>query len=567
MGAAWPKDERQPHQDRRARIGGRFNRSSASIRRPCKMQRGCEIPIDAFILARLEKEHLKPSPEADKETLLRRVSLDLTGLLPSPEEIRDFLADTRPDAYERVVDRLLASPHYGERWGRHWLDVARYADSDGYTIDAPRQMWKYRDWVINALNRDMPFDQFVDRADRRRPAAEPDRRSADRHRLPSQHAQQLRRRHRFRTVPRGGGRRPRVHHRRRVSRADARLRALPRSQVRSRSRRRSSTSSSPTSTMWTRLRARRSGTTSTGRFSKVPTPEEIARQEGVSMRSGRRSAKSWSRMCGNWRRVPRKPGDPDPSKDPGLIERVQQPARAAPARAEASPPRWSCASCRSRAKATSIWAAISRARALSVQAGDPGRAAAVAAGRQYAARSREVAGGSAESAHQPRHRQSHVAGVFRQGHRRDGKRFRHAGRRPIASGTARLAGQRIHPPEVEPEGDPPADRHVGDVPAVLEADDRRSRRSIRTTSCWRGRTGCGWKPRSSAMPALAASGLLTATVGGPSVYPPIPEGAMAVTQVSGAWPTATGPDRYRRGLYTFFRRSAAYPGPGGLRRA
>src|SRR5215472_12703148 len=118
-------------------------------------------PIDQFILARLEKEHLQPSPTASKETLLRRVSLDLTGLPPTPAEIRDFVADTRPDAYERVVDRLLASPHYGERWGRHWLDVARYADSDGYTIDAPRQMWKYRDWVINAFNHDMPFDEFV----------------------------------------------------------------------------------------------------------------------------------------------------------------------------------------------------------------------------------------------------------------------------------------------------------------------------------------------------------------------------------------------------------------------
>src|SRR5205823_9247095 len=113
------------------------------------------------VLVRLEKERLKPSPEADKATLLRRVSLDLTGLLPSPQEVQEFVSDSRPDAYEKVVDRLLASPHYGERWGRHWLDVARYADSDGYTIDGPRQMWKYRDWVIDALNRDVPFDQFV----------------------------------------------------------------------------------------------------------------------------------------------------------------------------------------------------------------------------------------------------------------------------------------------------------------------------------------------------------------------------------------------------------------------
>ncbi|MGH9674762.1 MAG: PSD1 and planctomycete cytochrome C domain-containing protein, partial [Bryobacteraceae bacterium] len=118
-------------------------------------------PIDRFILAKLQSAELKPSPEASRNTLLRRVSLDLTGLPPTAKELEEFLADTRPDAYERAVDWLLASPHYGERWGRHWLDIARYADSDGYTIDAPREIWKYRDWVIAAMNRDMPFDQFT----------------------------------------------------------------------------------------------------------------------------------------------------------------------------------------------------------------------------------------------------------------------------------------------------------------------------------------------------------------------------------------------------------------------
>ena len=118
-------------------------------------------PIDSFVLARLEKEKLQPSPEADRATLLRRVSLDLTGLPPTPTEMREFLADRSANAYEKVVDRLLASPHYGERWGRHWLDAARYADSDGYSIDAPRPIWKYRDWVIAAFNKDMPLTQFT----------------------------------------------------------------------------------------------------------------------------------------------------------------------------------------------------------------------------------------------------------------------------------------------------------------------------------------------------------------------------------------------------------------------
>src|SRR6185436_8789150 len=98
---------------------------------------------------------------AERGTLIRRVALDLVGLPPSPEEVEAFVADERPDAYERVIDRLLASPQYGERWGRHWLDLARYADSNGYTRDFGRQIWKYREWVIDAINRNMPFDQFT----------------------------------------------------------------------------------------------------------------------------------------------------------------------------------------------------------------------------------------------------------------------------------------------------------------------------------------------------------------------------------------------------------------------
>ena len=117
--------------------------------------------LDHFILARLEKEKIPPSPEADRVTLIRRLNLDLIGLPPSPAEVDAFLADRAPDAHARLVERLLESPHYGERWGRWWLDVARYADSNGYSIDAPRSIWKYRDWVIAALNADQPFDQFT----------------------------------------------------------------------------------------------------------------------------------------------------------------------------------------------------------------------------------------------------------------------------------------------------------------------------------------------------------------------------------------------------------------------
>ena len=118
--------------------------------------------IDAFVLARLEQEGLRPSTEASRPTLIKRLCYDLIGLPPEPGEVDRFLNDTRPDAYEKLVDRLLQSTHFGERWGRHWLDKARYADSDGYEKDNPRpEAWRYRDWVIESVNNDMPFDQFT----------------------------------------------------------------------------------------------------------------------------------------------------------------------------------------------------------------------------------------------------------------------------------------------------------------------------------------------------------------------------------------------------------------------
>jgi mono/diheme cytochrome c family protein len=118
-------------------------------------------PLDQFILARLGAEQLTPAPEADRVTQIRRLSFDLLGLPPSPSEVAAFVEDTAPHAYERLVDRLLQSPHFGERWGRHWLDLARYADSNGFTRDTARSIWLYREWVVEALNRDLPFDQFT----------------------------------------------------------------------------------------------------------------------------------------------------------------------------------------------------------------------------------------------------------------------------------------------------------------------------------------------------------------------------------------------------------------------
>jgi uncharacterized protein DUF1553/uncharacterized protein DUF1549/cytochrome c len=157
QGAPWPESPEdvryQPHWAYRQPIRAR----------PPAVQNGGWVrnPIDAFVLARLEREGLTPSPEAPRATLIRRVSLDLTGLPPSVDEVDAFVADTRLDAYERMVDRFLESPRYGERWARSWLDLVRYADTDGGSWDRSRSMWPYRDWVIRALNQDMPFTRFT----------------------------------------------------------------------------------------------------------------------------------------------------------------------------------------------------------------------------------------------------------------------------------------------------------------------------------------------------------------------------------------------------------------------
>ena len=133
------------------------------VRRPAVPRvAAAEHPIDAFLDRWLAGQGLAPAPEADRRTLIRRLSFDLVGLPPSPEEVAAFLTDDRPGAYERLVDRLLASPHYGERWGRHWLDLVRFAETHGYERDDPKPgAWRYRDWVVAALNRDLPYDRFL----------------------------------------------------------------------------------------------------------------------------------------------------------------------------------------------------------------------------------------------------------------------------------------------------------------------------------------------------------------------------------------------------------------------
>lgn len=160
QGANWPADqvvEVRPHSDHWS-----FQAPRPTVPPQVRNRAWVRNPIDRFVLSRLEKEGVAPAPEADRDTLLRRLYLDLVGLPPSPEERAQFLNDTADGAYERLVERLLASSHFGERWGRHWLDMARYADSNGYERDDVRpNAWRYRDWVIQAINDDLPYDRFV----------------------------------------------------------------------------------------------------------------------------------------------------------------------------------------------------------------------------------------------------------------------------------------------------------------------------------------------------------------------------------------------------------------------
>ena len=158
-GAVWPEDAATPPKE----IDPHWAfKPVAAVEPPADPSGWSRGPVDRFIRAGLREHNLEPTPPADKGTLLRRVTFDLTGLPPTPEEIDAFLKDVAPDAYEKVVDRLLDSPRYGERWGRHWLDVARYADTGGFEADhLYPNAWRYRDYVIRSLNADKPFDRFI----------------------------------------------------------------------------------------------------------------------------------------------------------------------------------------------------------------------------------------------------------------------------------------------------------------------------------------------------------------------------------------------------------------------
>ncbi len=169
MGAPWPDGgaavvAKQPSSEEARKRNWSFQPVASPSIPTVKNPAWVKNPIDAFILAKLEEKNLAPAEPADRRTLIRRVSFDLIGLPPTPEEVETFVADSSPDAYEKLVDRLLASPHYGERWARHWLDVARYSDTKGYVFNEERNYpysYTYRDYVIRAFNDDLPYDQFI----------------------------------------------------------------------------------------------------------------------------------------------------------------------------------------------------------------------------------------------------------------------------------------------------------------------------------------------------------------------------------------------------------------------
>ncbi|MDQ2898186.1 MAG: PSD1 and planctomycete cytochrome C domain-containing protein [Acidobacteriota bacterium] len=511
-------------------------------------------PIDRFILARLQQEHLKPSPEADKETLLRRVSLDLTGLLPSAKEVQEFVADQRPDAYDRVVDRLLASPHYGERWGRHWLDVARYADSDGYTIDAPRQIWKYRDYVIAALNRDMPFNEFVI-----------EQIAGDL--LPNPTVDQLIATGFNRNTPSNfeGGidfeqyRVEAVVDR--VSTTGAAFLGLTLGCARCHDHKFDPISQKEFYQMVAFMNSEDEITSEAERydfnrpFLEVPTLDELARRKAFQSQ--------WSALSKElitYVRGLAASRTQDASKDPGLRERVKNLRDLRKAEPKVT--------------TTLIMRELPQPRESYIHlGGDFTRKGAIVK--------------PAVPAVLPQLPPNATS-------RLDLAKWLVDPQNPL---TSRVTVNRIWQEYfgkgiVETENDFGTQGAKPTHPELLDWlasefvrrnwSQKAIHRLIVTSATYRQSS----KRREDIEEAdpynkllarqnrlrldaeiirdagLSASGLLTETVGGPSVYPPIPDGALAVTQVKQAWPTSMGPDRFRRGMYTFFRRTAIYPGLG-----
>jgi hypothetical protein len=511
--------------------------------------------IDNFILARLEREHLQPSPEADRNTLLRRLSLDLTGLPPSPREVQDFVSDRSPNAYEKAADRLLASPHYGERWGRHWLDLARYADSDGYTIDSPRQIWKYRDWVINALNRDLPFDRFVI-----------EQIAGDM--LPNPTTEQL--------IATGFNRNTTSNYEGgidfeqyrveavadRVATTGAVFLGLTIGCARCHDHKYDPITQREFYQLFAFFNSSDEISSEAERYDfnrpilQLATPEELKRraEHQVKITAASRELAAYVKTLAA---KPTVDGDPPKHQDRGLRDLVGK-LRAA---RKDEPTLTS----------TLIMSELPAPRSTCIHlGGDFLRCGAqVSPGVPAALSSKPVTGTRLDLAKwlvDPANPLTARVTVNRMWQAYFGK-----GLVETENDFGLIGAQPTHPElldwlatEFVARGWSQKAMHRLIVTSATYRQASRRRPELEEPDPYNRLLARQLRMRLEAEilrdSALVASGLFTPVIGGPSVYPPIPEGTMAITQVKREWPTATGPDRYRRGMYTFFYRSIPHPG-------
>jgi hypothetical protein len=510
-------------------------------------------PVDNFILARLEQQGVKPSAEADRYTLLRRLSLDLTGLPPTAAEIRDFLSDTSPAAYEKAVDRLLASPHYGERQARHWLDLARYADSDGYTIDSPRQIWKYRDWVIDALNRDLPFDRFVI-----------EQIAGDL--LPNPTTSQLIATgfHRNTPINSEGGidfEQYRVEAvADRVATTGAVFLGLTIGCARCHDHKFDPISQRDFYQLFAFFNSADEVTTEAERSDiyrpvlELPTSDEIARREEyqVELNSVSRELAAYVKTL-----AAQPAGSAPKYKDAGLAERVAKLREVRKRQPTIT--------------STLIMRDLPKPRESYIHlAGDFLRhGAPVVPGVPAVLSSKPVTGTRLDLARwlvDPSNPLTARVTVNRMWQALFG-----SGIVETENDFGMLGAKPTHPElldwlatEFVARGWSQKAMHRLIVTSAAYRQSSHRRPDLKEIEPFNRLFARQARIRLEAEilrdAALCSSGLLTSKVGGASVYPPIPDGAMAVTQVKRPWPTATGPDRYRRGMYTFFYRSIPHPG-------
>jgi len=510
--------------------------------------------IDNFVLARLEQEHVQPSPEADKYTLLRRLSLDLVGLPPSPAEIQAFLSDTSADAYEKVVDRLLASPHYGERWGRHWLDLARYADSDGYTIDGPRQIWKYRDWVIDALNRDMPYPEFVI-----------DQLAGDL--LPNPTTAQLIATGFHRNTPSNyeGGidfEQYRVEAvADRVATTGAVFLGLTIGCARCHDHKYDPITQREFYQLFAFFNNTDEISSEDDRYDfnrpilQLPTPDETARLKVYNTQVAVLSKEVADYVKGLAAK-PVVPGDPPKYQDAGLQERVAK-LRSL----EKQKPQLTT---------TLVMRELPAPRQTYIHLGGDflQHGAPVSPGVPAVLSSKPVTGTRLDLARwlvDPSNPMTARVTVNRMW-----QAFFGTGIVETENDFGLIGSKPTHPElldwlatEFVARGWSQKTMHRLIVTSATYRQSSHRRTDLDEVDPYNHLLARQSRMRLEAEilrdSGLVASGLLTPQIGGPSVYPPIPEGAMAVTQVKRPWPTATGPDRYRRGMYTFFYRSVPHP--------